>query len=287
MGRWTEQAVWVGPTGNQSGPMTQQRGMILHVMQGSLAGSVAWAKNPASQVSFHFGTSKAGACQQLVDTDVTAWTQGAGNGSWVSVENEDFSGNPLNAAQVENVAQLYARGVREYGWPYRLANSPSEFGLGWHGMGGVAWGNHPDCPGQPIIDQRGLILARAEQINGGSGEDDDMGASFGPIELLAETTSLCIPPVAAGAADPRETWINVCNDTFGQEYSLRMFASKGDGTWQPVSGSGVVRIHSGIRLSVQLATGVAAVSVQRMGIEGGEPYAGPLTVCFERGPVVR
>ena len=165
MGRWTEQAQWVGPTPNQSGPMSQQRGMILHVMQGSLAGSVAWGKNPTSQISFHFGTSKSGLCQQLVDTDITAWTQGAGNGSWVSVENEDFTGNPLSAEQVERVAQLYARGVREYSWPYQLANSPSGRGLGYHAMGGAAWGNHPDCPGQPIIDQRGLILARAQQIN--------------------------------------------------------------------------------------------------------------------------
>jgi hypothetical protein len=168
MGRWTEQAVWVGPTPNQSGPMDEQRGMILHVMQGSLLGSVNWGKNPASQVSFHFGTSKAGQCQQLVDTDVTAWTQAAGNGSWVSVENEDFSGNPLNDAQLENVAQLYARGVREYGWPYQLADSPGGRGLGWHGMGGVAWGNHPNCPGQPIINQRQAILDRARQINEGT-----------------------------------------------------------------------------------------------------------------------
>ena len=165
MGIWTEQAQWVGPTPNVSGPMSQQRGMVLHVMQGSLVGSIAWGKNPASQVSFHFGTSKAGACQQLVDTDVTAWTQGGGNGSWVSVENEDFSGNPLNAAQLENVAQLYARGVREYSWPYTLADSPTGRGLGYHAMGGAAWGGHFDCPGAPIIAQRQAILDRARKIN--------------------------------------------------------------------------------------------------------------------------
>jgi hypothetical protein len=265
--------------------MDEQRGMILHVMEGSLAGSVAWAKNPASQVSFHFGTSKAGECQQLVDTDVTAWTQAAGNGSWVSVENEDFSGNPLNAGQLENVAKLYARGVREYGWPYQLADTPAGRGLGYHAMGGVAWGNHPNCPGQPIIDQRQAILSRALTINNGSAPEDDMGASFGPIEILPDTTSLCIPPVSAGAADPRPTWLNVCNDTFGEDYALRVFASKGDQTWQPVVGAGVMVIKSGERVSAQLATGVAAVSIQRQGIDGADPYAGPLTCCFERGPV--
>jgi hypothetical protein len=146
--------------------MREQRGMILHVMQGLLAGSIAWGKNPASQVSFHFGTSRAGVCQQLVDTDVTAWTQGSGNGSWVSVENEDYSGNPLSANQVEAVARLYARGVRDYGWPYQLADETSGRGLGWHGMGGQAWGGHLDCPGAPIIGQRQQILDRARQING-------------------------------------------------------------------------------------------------------------------------
>lgn len=197
MGRWSEQAQWVGPTGNQGGPMSQQRGMVLHVMQGSLVGSVAWGKNPASQVSFHFGTSKAGAVQQLVDTDVTAWTQSAGNGSWVSVENEDFSGNPLNAAQLENVAQLYARGVREYAWPYALANGPGDRGLGYHAMGGVAWGNHPDCPGQPIIDQRSAILDRAAQINSGGApprrDDEDMAAF-----LAQDDTGIAVVWTAAG-----------------------------------------------------------------------------------------
>lgn len=205
MGRWSEQAQWVGPTGNQGGPMGQQRGMVLHVMQGSLVGSVNWGKNPASQVSFHFGTSKAGAVQQLVDTDVTAWTQSAGNGSWVSVENEDFSGNPLNAAQIEGCAQLYARGVREYGWLYQLANSPSGLGLGYHAMGGAAWGNHPDCPGQPIIDQRQAILDRAAQINGDipslpRQKEDDMAAF-----LAQDNTGIAV--VWTGAGDV--LWRNI------------------------------------------------------------------------------
>lgn len=165
MGQWTEQAKWVGPSPNVSGPMAQQRGMVLHVMEGTLPGSISWGKNPASGVSFHFGTSKTGVCQQLVDTSITAWTQGAGNGSWVSVENEDYSGNPLSSPQFEAVAQLYARGVREYRWPYRLADSPSDTGLGYHGMGGAAWGGHPLCPGQPIVDQRQALLERAYEIN--------------------------------------------------------------------------------------------------------------------------
>jgi hypothetical protein len=170
MGIWAPEAQWVGPSPNQSGAMVEQRGLVLHIMQGSLAGSISWGKNPASGVSFHFGTRKSdGLVQQLVDTSITAWTQCNGNGRWISVENEDFSGNPLSPAQVESIAKLYARGVREYGWPYALANAPDGRGLGYHAMGGVPWCNHPSCPGQPIIDQRQQILNRAQQINGGGG----------------------------------------------------------------------------------------------------------------------
>lgn len=174
MARWSDIAQWVGPTPNQSGPMVEQRGMVLHVMQGSLDGSIAWGKNPDSNVSFHFGTSKSGRCLQLVDTGITAWTQGNGNGRWVSVENEDYSGNPLSPAQVELCARLYARGVRDYGWPLALADSPNGRGLGWHGMGGAGWGGHYDCPGEPIKAQRPAILDRAAQLLGQPTVEDDM-----------------------------------------------------------------------------------------------------------------
>jgi len=181
MARWSDIAVWEGPTPNQSGSMVEQRGLVLHIMQGSYAGSISWGKNPVSSVSFHFATRADGHIGQLVDTDVTAWTQGNGNGHWISVENEGYSGNPLTAGQVEACAQLYARGVREYGWPLQTTDSPSGFGLGWHGMGGSAWGSHPDCPGQPIKDQRGAILARAEQIL--TGVEDDVSPEQNRILL--------------------------------------------------------------------------------------------------------
>lgn len=172
MARW-DIAEWVGPTPNQSGPMQEYRGLVIHIMQGSYAGSVAWGKNPASSVSFHFATRGDGHIGQLVDTAVTAWTQANGNGHWISVENEGYSGNPLTPQQVEAVAQVYARGVRDYGWPYQLADSPTGRGLGWHGMGGMAWGGHPDCPGAPIVAQRQQILNRARQINEGTTTVED------------------------------------------------------------------------------------------------------------------
>lgn len=164
MSLWTDLATWRGPTPNQGGSMAEQRGVVLHIAQGSFDGTIAWQQNPAAQVSSHFVVAEDGRIAQMVDTDITAWTQAAGNGHWMSIENAGFSGNPLTPAQVEACARLYARGVQEYGWPLQATDSTSGQGLGWHGMGGNAWGGHPDCPGQPIINQRGEILTRAAQL---------------------------------------------------------------------------------------------------------------------------
>lgn len=165
---WTDVAAYAGPTPNRSGAMLEQRGVVLHIAQGTYDGTIAWQRNPAAQVSSHFVVSETGLIAQMVDTDLTAWTQAAGNGRWVSIEFAGWSGNPLTDAQVAAAARLYARGVAAYGWPLAATDSPGGTGLGWHGMGGAAWGGHPDCPGDPIKNQRGAILARATQLTGGA-----------------------------------------------------------------------------------------------------------------------
>lgn len=192
MAHWTDIAEWAGPTPNVGGPMVEYRGLVLHIMQGSYDGSIAWGKNPASGVSFHFATRADGHLGQLVDTATTAWTQVAGNGHWLSVENEGFSGDLLTPGQVEACAHLYARGVREYGWPLQTTDSTAGHGLGWHGMGGAAWGGHYDCPGEPIKAQRAGILARAEQIL--KGEDDMDGRQ----NNLLENTARLLSAMSAG-----------------------------------------------------------------------------------------
>jgi len=177
MARWTDLAEWRGPTVNHGGAMLEQRGLVIHIAEGGYEGTIAWQKNPTAQVSSHFVTDYDGKTGQVVDTDMTAWTQQAGNGHWLSVENAGFTPNGLTAAQCEAIAQLFARGHRQYGWPLQLANGSSGRGLGHHSMGGTAWG-HLDCPGPAIIGQKPAILARAIQIVNGTPppqeEDDDM-----------------------------------------------------------------------------------------------------------------
>lgn len=198
MGLWTDLAEYVGPTPNHGGPMVEQRGQIEHIMAGTYNGSIAWGKNPASQVSFHFAVRKDGHIGQLLDTDVTAWTQREGNGHWVSVENEGYLPDALTDAQVEANAKLYARGHKVYGWPLKIANSPTEYGLGHHSMGaenGYNWG-HSACPGEAIKAQKPAILARAIAIV--NGQEDDMPRYF--VEVRADGTK------AVWATDGPQRW---------------------------------------------------------------------------------
>lgn len=143
------------------------QGLVVHIMQGTLEGSRAWFNNSTSQSSAHFGTGRDGELEQWVSTADRAWAQAAGNRTWLSIENEGYVPDALTDAQVEKVAQVFAWVARTYpSVPYRVANAPSEKGLGWHGMGGEAWGGHLGCPGDHIKAQLQSIVDRAREING-------------------------------------------------------------------------------------------------------------------------
>lgn len=180
--RWTDLATWVGPTVNQSGAMAEVRGLVLHTAEGYYNGTISWQKNPDANVSSHFIVSGArdaqygvadGKLAQMVDTDITAWTQRAGNGHWLSLECSGFGsrGDRLSAGQLEAAAQLLARAHTAYGVPLRVASNPTERGLGHHSMDreGIdpEWG-HDDCPGANIIAQKPLIVVRAIEITEGA-----------------------------------------------------------------------------------------------------------------------
>ena len=60
-----------------------------------------------------------------------------------------------------NLAKLLAWLHEGEGVPLVVTDDVNVGGLAWHGMGGSAWGSHPDCPGEPIKAQRGLIVSQA------------------------------------------------------------------------------------------------------------------------------
>ncbi len=192
MARWSDLAVWRGPTVNEgdgdgrlesSDRMYEYNGVVIHIAAGYYEGTISWQRNASADVSSHFVIGREpGQAAQMVDTDIRAWTQGSGNGRWISIENAGFlkghnlwrpGWEQLSPYQIEMNAQIFARGHQVYGWPLQLTNHPSRDGLGYHGMGaenGFDWG-HLHCPGEPIKAQLPQVLARAiEIVNGG----DDM-----------------------------------------------------------------------------------------------------------------
>src|SRR5207244_7199464 len=50
--------------------------LIVHIMQGTLAGTDSWFRNPDAQVSAHFGVGKTGTIYQWVDKANRAWHAG-------------------------------------------------------------------------------------------------------------------------------------------------------------------------------------------------------------------
>jgi hypothetical protein len=208
VGRWLDlPAVWRQSAdnfgdgdytpGEPADRMLAVQGLVLHIAQGSGPGTVSWCANPSSDVGPHFVAAEDGTITQMVDTGDYSWCQAAGNRYWLSVECAGWSGNPLTAAQVESVARILARAHQVYRVPLQATDSPDGRGLGWHGMGGAAWGGHTNCPGQPVLKQRPEIIARAKQLVGG---DDDLQQD--ERAWLAR----CVEILAAMATGNPEMW---------------------------------------------------------------------------------
>lgn len=164
---WTDIARWIGPTSNRT-PNGMQTifGVVLHVDEGTEAGSESWERNPVAQVSSHFMTGKISGLAQMVSVSDMAWAQVNGNPNYLSIECEGNSGDSLTPGQIRDCANVLAKAHREFGVPLVLADRPGEHGLIYHSAGGDAWGGHPDCPGAPIIAQRAAIISYAASLVG-------------------------------------------------------------------------------------------------------------------------
>lgn len=190
MAIWPKATYLGPPDANWAGSMSEFRGLVWHIAEGSYQGTISWQRNPVADVSSHFVIGlNAGEIAQMLDTTLTAWTQAAGNGHWVSVEFAGFATGQLTSAQFEAAAQLYAWLVEVHGIPVQLADSPSGRGLGWHGMGGAAWGGHPGCPGPANVALRPSNLVRVAQIlgHGPTPEEFDM-----PAVMLQDATGIVV-----------------------------------------------------------------------------------------------
>ena len=164
--------------------------MVLHTaVSQNVGGTLGWENNPTAQVSSYFVVDFDGTIYQCVDLDDKAWTQSAGNADWVGVENIGDPSQPLTAAQVHANARILAWLNITYGVPLASTDDPiNGHGLGWHGMGGSAWGGHVGCPGDLIKAQRPAILADAVSLTTtGTTPPGPNPAVKGPDMLIVQT----------------------------------------------------------------------------------------------------
>lgn len=153
-------ALWRPINVNYSIGGNRPRLAIAHIMQGTLLGTDRWFRNPVSTVSAHFGVGEDGTVLQWVNTEDIAWHAVAANDHSIGIEHEGWSGEPLTSLQLEATAEIFGWAIKEYpaisDWLNTRPDTGS--GLSWHGLGGIAWGNHPNCPGLPVVHQLPEIL---------------------------------------------------------------------------------------------------------------------------------
>lgn len=247
--------------------------LVVHIMEGTLAGTDSWFRNSAAQASAHFGVGKDGTIYQWVDTKDRAWHAVNANDHSIGVEHEGNSGDTLTAAQLDATAGIYAWAHKEYGAlsMWLNTNPTTGSGLSWHGLGGNAWGGHFNCPGTPIVGQLPHILSRADTIlnppppptppspNDEEDEEDMM--------LNNGQKGLTVISLTKGS----KQWISFgCDNTLQKlpDVVLRVAVHSASKGWATVR---YVTVHSGEKPGVTFdQDDVDIVSVRRENTDGGE-----------------
>lgn len=107
--------------------------IVVHIMEGSMNGTLAWFRNPASEVSAHYGISKKGEIVQYVDDEDTAQhaglvvrptarlirlNPGVNPNLWtIGIEHEGRANQDPPEAQMVASAELIAHLSRKHGIP--------------------------------------------------------------------------------------------------------------------------------------------------------------------------
>jgi N-acetyl-anhydromuramyl-L-alanine amidase AmpD len=128
---------------------------VIHVAQSpDQSGIDAWFKNPAAQVSAHFSVAPNGAVHQYVNLVTQAWAEADYNDVAISIEHVGYSGDKITAFALASSLHLLNWLHGEFPHvPLRRTANPKGTGVIGHGELGVAGGDHPDCPGTPILGQ--------------------------------------------------------------------------------------------------------------------------------------
>jgi hypothetical protein len=155
------------PTPNYTPVPIRHDLLILHMMEGGYAGSVAWLCQPGARASAHLCMREdGGEVSQLVPLSMKAWAQCALNGRGVSLEMPGFTAQGVPEARWRAAALIFGWLSLAYAIPVRWAEGGQGQGICQHHDLGAAGGGHVDCCGVGSADWTRFLgyvaAARAE-----------------------------------------------------------------------------------------------------------------------------
>jgi hypothetical protein len=89
----------------------------------------------------------------MAGSDAIAYAEAAYNDAAISIEHEGLTGETLTPVQLAASLALLRWLHEKYPEVPLRRQLTVRPGVVGHGMLGVAGGDHPDCPGQPVLDQ--------------------------------------------------------------------------------------------------------------------------------------
>lgn len=133
---------------------------VVHVAQGRWqSGLDAWFRDPAAEVSAHFSVGRLGHVHQHVGLRRIAWHVANYNDVAIGVEHLGYSGWKMTRLQANASHRLFKWLHEQFpDVPLTRTANPAGRGVIGHGELGVAGGDHPDCPGAPILAQWDVML---------------------------------------------------------------------------------------------------------------------------------
>lgn len=133
---------------------------VVHIAQSNTQSGISnWFRDPVAQVSSHFSVGPYGAVRQYLPLNRVSWAQMDYNDVAWSIEHVGYSGQRLKPLQLRATLKLldYLHHLAPHVPLHRVSN-PEGSGVIGHGELGYAGGDHPDCPGVPILYQLNVAL---------------------------------------------------------------------------------------------------------------------------------
>ncbi|HET9529960.1 MAG TPA: peptidoglycan recognition family protein, partial [Blastocatellia bacterium] len=161
---------WVGSIHKTKGRNGfRPEAVVIHIMEGSLAGTDSWFNKPQSKVSAHYGIGKNGEIHQYVAEGDTAYHAGRkSNPTWslirdgvnpnsytIGIEHEGFSDTPWTEAMYEASASLVSDICNRWAIPIDRDHI-----IGHREIYGVK-----TCPGNVVNLDKLVKMARGEAVS--------------------------------------------------------------------------------------------------------------------------